>query len=211
MINVVDKSERTLENYMRAGAELRLLKLLGVNVKYSVQNLTTTPNVRRFNRALSILYDVCAELEDRMRYDLRSLIRRAELSERDCKNVFYVYGDYQDSNSSGTRLPKSKRTIKAYVQAGAEMRIFKTILSKLYVDATKLLPTSKSKRIGTAVNIINAVCAEVESNMVKDFPHISQSYATKFYGPADNPAFYSVNEQANKLTREILESLMPKE
>lgn len=211
MVNMVNKSERNLEDYMRAGAELRLLQLLSVNVQHSVQNLTTSPNVRRLNRALSILYDTCAELEDRMRYDLAGLIQRAELSRRDCEHVFYVYGDYQYSNSSRTRLPRSKRTIKMYVRAGAEMRIFTKILSKLYADASKLLPISESKRIGTAVNIINAVCSEVESNMLEDFPHISQSYETEFYGKNDNPAFYSVNEQVNKLMREILESLLSEE
>ena len=211
MDNNTDKSERNLETYVRAGAELRLLQLLSINVQHSVQNLTTAPNVRRLNRALSILYDTCAELEDRMRYDLGGLIRRAELSNRDCEHVFYVYGDYKYSNSSGTRLTRSRRTIKMYVQAGAEMLIFKKILSKLHTDAITLLPVSKSNRIGRAIDIINRVCSEVESNMLEDFPHISQSYATEFYGPTENPAFYSVDEQVNKRMREILESLLSEE
>lgn len=115
MTKETDKSERNLENYMQVGAELRLIELLSDSVQDSVQNLTTSDTVRRINRAFSIIDDTCAELKDRMRYDLAQLISRAALSERDCDTVFYVYYDRHNSNYSGKRFPKSKRTIDVYM------------------------------------------------------------------------------------------------
>lgn len=74
-----------------------------------------------------------------------------------------------------------------------------------------MFPTSKSDRIRTVANIIDAVCSEVETNMFKDFPYISQDCTRLFYGAEDNPAFISVDRQVRKLMEEIFESLMPKE
>lgn len=207
MAKRTNKSERTKENYMKVGAELRLLKLLGAYVQDSVQKLTTSPNVRRLNRALSIIDDVCVELEDNMRYDLGQLVKRAELSDRDCNTVFYVRRDLCSSDYWGTRLCKSKRTIDVYTRAGAELRVFKILLSKIYSDASKLLIASKSDRIRRAADIVDAVCAEVNANMSKDFPKISSHYATMFYDESDNPSFISMNDEMRKLMKETIESL----
>lgn len=106
----ISKSERTLECYMKVGAELRLIKLLSVNVQDSVRCLTTLPCVRHLDEALSIIYDVCAELEDGMRYDLAQLTKRVALSERDYNTVFRIYSDSHRCTSE-TRLRKPKRTI----------------------------------------------------------------------------------------------------
>jgi hypothetical protein len=192
---------------MKVGAELCLLKLLSANVQDSVQKLTTAPNVRRLHRALSIIDDVCAELKDNMRYDLGQLIKRAELSDRDCNTVFYLSGSHCTGDYSGTRLCKSKRTIDVYTRAGAELRVFKILLSKIYSDASKLLTASKSGRIKQAADIVNAVCAEVDANMFEDFPKISSHYATMFYDESDNPSFFSMSDEMRELMKETIKSL----
>lgn len=209
MVKDIDTSERILDYYMRVGAELHLIKILSGNVQDSVRCLTTLPCVRRFNNALSIIYDVCAELEDNMRYDLAQLAKRVALSERDYKAVFYAYSNSHRCTSK-TRLRKPKRTIYIYIRASAEFRILKMLISKLYDDASKLLPAPKSDQIKTVANIINKVCSEVETNMFKDFPYISQDCTRLFYGAEDNPAFISIDKQVHKHMKEIIESLLPK-
>lgn len=64
-------------------------------------------------------------------------------------------------------LQKNLRTIDEYKRAGAEMRLFKTLGSKLAVDISGVLSAQDSDKLLRALNRIDEVCLP---------PHLLQQY-----------------------------------
>ena len=108
------------------------------------------------------------------------------------------------------RLSKSERTLDAYMKAGSEMRIFKTLGTKTYVAAEHILTEKDRRRFGKAMDIINELCSTVDASMFDDFPQIDHDYTKVFYGASNNPPINKVDEQIHTRMKETIESLLPK-
>lgn len=108
------------------------------------------------------------------------------------------------------RLSKSERTMDVYMKAGAEMRLFKTLGTKTYVEAERILTENDRRCFGKVMDIINELCSIVDASMFDDFPQIDHDYTKVFYGASDNPPINQVDEQIHKCMKETIESLLPK-
>lgn len=108
------------------------------------------------------------------------------------------------------KLSKSERTMDVYMKAGAEMRLFKTLGTKTYVEAERILTEKDRRCFGKAMDIIDELCSTVDAGMFDDFPQIGHDYTKVFYGASDNPPINQIDEQVHKHMKEIIESLLPK-
>lgn len=64
-----NKKERTIDQYMKVGAEARLLKTLVSRFYVDVASIIPKHDVHRLDRALEIINDVCCKADGRMFHD----------------------------------------------------------------------------------------------------------------------------------------------
>lgn len=81
---------------------------------------------------------------------------------------------------------KKRRTMDVYKKVGAEMRLAKTMVSKLWVDSSAVLRKPDSDRLLRALNIIKEVSDQAENNMFSDYPDLPRDYTRVFSGPTDS-------------------------
>ena len=74
------------------------------------------------------------------------------------------------------------RTIDVYKRVGAEMRLLKSILSKVTVDVSKVLTATETDKIINELDKICLIFSKAEENMFKDYPKLSNEYTDVFYG-----------------------------
>lgn len=77
---------------------------------------------------------------------------------------------------------KKIRTIDVYKQAGAEMRLFKSVGRKLAEDISQVLPAQDTDSFLRILDRIGVICSRAEDNMFHDHPEISNDYLDVFYG-----------------------------
>ena len=70
---MLNKKERTLESYMKAGAEMRLLKTIGGRVAVDVSHVLSAADTDKFLKALRMIEEVCTKAEDNMFRDYPNL------------------------------------------------------------------------------------------------------------------------------------------
>jgi len=104
-------------------------------------------------------------------------------------------------------LTKANRTIEKYLKAGAEMRLFKTLGTRVFVDVGNLINAVDRNRLKRALDIIGEVCSNAEDNMFRDHPQLTDEYTKVFYGATFKPAINHVDEQIHGLVKETAESL----
>ena len=63
---MLNKKERTLESYMKAGAEMRLLKTIGGRVAVDVSYVLSAADTDKFLKALRMIEEVSVRAEDNM-------------------------------------------------------------------------------------------------------------------------------------------------
>lgn len=61
-----NKKERTIDHYMKLGAEARLLKTLGSKFWADIATVIPKHDLHRLDRALEIIKDVCCKADGRM-------------------------------------------------------------------------------------------------------------------------------------------------
>ena len=91
------------------------------------------------------------------------------------------------------------RTIDVYKRAGAEMRLLKSILSKVTVDVSKVLTATETDKLIKELDRICSICSKAEDNMFKDYPDLSYEYTDVFYGALNY-------EPRNEVDAEIIET-----
>lgn len=91
------------------------------------------------------------------------------------------------------------RTIDVYKRVGAEMRLLKSILSKVTVDVSKVLTATETDKIINELDKICLICSKAEENMFKDYPKLSNEYTDVFYGALNY-------EPRNEVDAEIIET-----
>lgn len=63
---MLSKKDRTLDEYKRAGAEMRLLKELGSRLTVDISKVLSAQDTDILTRALSKIDEVCSRAEDNM-------------------------------------------------------------------------------------------------------------------------------------------------
>ena len=63
---MLNKKQRTIDRYIKVGAEARLLKTLSVQFCIDIASVITKRDLHRLNRAREIIGSVCSNAEDKM-------------------------------------------------------------------------------------------------------------------------------------------------
>lgn len=77
---------------------------------------------------------------------------------------------------------KKDRTLEEYKRAGSEMRLFKTLGSKVAVDISKVLSAADTDKFIRALNKIDDICCKADDNLFRDYPEVGNEYTDVFYG-----------------------------
>lgn len=100
-----------------------------------------------------------------------------------------------------------KRSIDEYKKAGAEMRLFKQLGTKLAVDISAVLPAKETDKLLRALKRIDEVCSHAEDCMFADYPEVSNEYLDVFYGSVNDKPRNSIDEEVITLAREVADGL----
>lgn len=79
-------------------------------------------------------------------------------------------------------IHKRERTLDLYKEAGAEMRLFRTLGVILAIHISRVLSTPDTDKFLRALRRIDEVRSRAEDNMFHDHPEISNEYLDVFYG-----------------------------
>ena len=104
-------------------------------------------------------------------------------------------------------LDRKERTLETYMEAGAEMRLFKTLGSKLAVDISKVLSAPDQDMLLRALGKIDRVCSRAEDNMFHDHPELSNQYIDVFYGSTDEEPRNDMDKKIIEMAKEAADGL----
>ena len=104
-------------------------------------------------------------------------------------------------------LAKKNRTIDEYKKAGAEMRLFKNLGTKLAVDISKVLSAQDTDKLLRALNRIDEVCSRAEDNMFSDFPELGNEYIDVFYGNVSDEPRNHLDGEIINLAKQVSDEL----
>lgn len=77
---------------------------------------------------------------------------------------------------------KKKRTLEKYRYVGAEMRLINELVIGLCKNAWGVASAVDNKKLDRALELISEVRSNIEDNMFRDFPELSDDYVNVFYG-----------------------------
>ena len=101
---MVSKKERTIEMYMKAGAEMRLFKTLGVRLMVDISKVLLAKEQDKLMRALKIIDDVCLKAETNMFHDYPHL-------KDEYTDVFYGKIENESRNDVDMKILKMAKEI----------------------------------------------------------------------------------------------------
>ena len=104
-------------------------------------------------------------------------------------------------------LEKNRRTVDTYMKAGAEMRLFKALGTRMAVDISRVLSVSDTNKLLRALGKVDEICSKAEDNMFADHPQLSNQYLDVFYGHTSDEARNDVDRKVIKLAREVADEL----
>lgn len=104
-------------------------------------------------------------------------------------------------------LPKKNRTIDEYKRAGAKMRLFKNLGTKVAVDVSKVVSASDYEILRRALLRIDEVCSRSEDNMFRDHPDLTNEYIDVFYGNVSDTPRNIIDEEIIGLAKQVSDEL----
>lgn len=104
-------------------------------------------------------------------------------------------------------LKKNERAIEMYMKAGAEMRLFKTLGTRLAVDISQVLSAADTDKLIRALDKVGEICSRAEENMFSDHPELSDTYVDVFYGNIGDEPRNDVDEKIIRMAREAADEL----
>ena len=107
-------------------------------------------------------------------------------------------------------MRKNKRTIDAYMKAGASARLYKEARSKFIEDVSKVLPMKDVDRLLNMMRKIDEICTKAEDNMFRDYPNLSNEYLDVFYGGLGSEPRSGVDKKTIGLAKETAQELFEK-
>ena len=102
---------------------------------------------------------------------------------------------------------EKERTMDLYMKAGAEMRLYKTLGTQLYVDIAPVVYKADLNKLYRAQELINEVCSKVDGYMFNDHPEISNAYTRVFYGTTAAEPRDDVDKEMLAKAREVADKL----
>ena len=104
-------------------------------------------------------------------------------------------------------LRRTERTVEKYMKAGAMMRLYKNLGTRLYVEISGVLSAAEQDKMRRALNKIDEVCSKAEDNMFRDHPGLSAQYIDVFYGNVGDDPRNEVDRKVLGLAREVADGL----
>lgn len=104
-------------------------------------------------------------------------------------------------------LRRTERTVEKYMKAGAMMRLYKNLGTRLYVEISGVLSAAEQDKMRRALNKIDEVCSKAEDNMFRDHPRLSDQYIDVFYGNVGDDPRNEVDRKVLGLAREVADGL----
>lgn len=104
-------------------------------------------------------------------------------------------------------LKKSERTLEVYKRAGAEMRLLKTLQSRVWTGVGNLVSAQDQDKLLRAFRIIDVVCSNAEDNMFRDHPELGSEYIDVFYGATYAAPRNSLDEEIIAKAKEAADDL----
>ena len=104
-------------------------------------------------------------------------------------------------------INKTNRTMGKYIEAGAQMRLFKTLGAKVFVNVGNLTDSADREKLKRALDMIDDICANAEDNMFRDHPNLSHEYTSVFYGATNMPARDDVDKYVIMIAGEVADAL----
>ncbi len=104
-------------------------------------------------------------------------------------------------------LKRNERTLETYMKAGAEMRLYKTLGTRLSADISRVLSAADQDQLRHAMGKIDRICSRAEDNMFQDYPQLSNQYIDVFYGSTDSKPRNDVDEKILGMAREVADGL----
>ena len=102
---------------------------------------------------------------------------------------------------------KNNQALDVYMQAGALMRLYKTIGAELYTAVGKVISAADRKKLLRALHGIDTVCSNAEDNMFRDHPHLSDQYTNVFYGSTELEPRNDVDKTVLAIAKETAEGI----
>ena len=105
-------------------------------------------------------------------------------------------------------LRRKERTLDAYMKAGAAMRLYRTLGTRLILDISKILSAPDRDMLLRLMLKIDRICSRAEDNMFYDHPRLPDSYMDVFYGSTDVEPRSDVDKKIIEMAREITGTLV---
>ena len=83
-------------------------------------------------------------------------------------------------------IQKNQRTMEIYEEAGAKMRLLKTLGTKTVTAVSRVLSAADTDKMLRALGKIDEICSKAEDNMFADHSELSSEYTDVFYGASDS-------------------------
>lgn len=104
-------------------------------------------------------------------------------------------------------IQKNRRTVDTYMKAGAKMRMFKTLGTKMAVEISQVLSATDTQKLMRALDKVDEICSKAEDNMFRDHPDLSDEYLDVFYGTTEMEPRNEVDEKVIGMAREAADGL----
>lgn len=104
-------------------------------------------------------------------------------------------------------ITRNKRKIEIYENAGAYMRLLKTVGTKAVVSISPLLHAKDTDKLLKALKTIDEICSKADSNMFSDYPSLGHEYVDVFYGDFDLTPRNDIDEKIRSMAKERADEL----
>ena len=95
-------------------------------------------------------------------------------------------------------IQRKDRTLDAYEDAGAVLRLLKTLGTKAAVEVSPILHAADTDKLLRALDKVDEICSRAEENMFRDYPQLPSQYIDVFYGAANGQPLNEVDEKIHK-------------
>lgn len=99
-------------------------------------------------------------------------------------------------------IARNERKIDVYENAGAYMRLLKTVGTKAVVAISPVLHAKDTDKFLKALNTIDVICSKADSNMFSDYPDLDNEYIDIFYGDLSSDPKNGVDEKIITMAKE---------
>lgn len=104
-------------------------------------------------------------------------------------------------------ITRNEREIDVYENAGAYMRLLKTVGTKAVVAISPVLHAKDTDKFLKALNSIDEICSKADSNMFSDHINLGNEYVDVFYGDLASEPRNDVDEKIITMAKESADEL----